>query len=222
MHFVPPPTEGPPRSIAAPPPVEPDRLNGGRPILSPIEGHSWESKVVLNPAGQLVEADRLEALLAGVGPGARPGGDAPPGRRRVRAALPGPGRRRAPHPHGAVLPRPRRPDADPGAGPPRRPPGALARVAVPQPGPGGPALHARRRHVLPVLHGLHRPDASGRRRPPGPDLPRDVHRPRPTGRSTAPSRASSTRSTTRTRRCCPSRSTAATSCSTARWRARGP
>ena len=63
MHFVPPPTEGPPRSITAPPPVEPERLNGGRPILSPIEGHSWESKVVLNPAGQLVEADRLEALL---------------------------------------------------------------------------------------------------------------------------------------------------------------
>ena len=63
MHFVPPPTEGPPRSITAPPPVEPERLNGGRPILSPIEGHPWESKVVLNPAGQLVEGDRLDALL---------------------------------------------------------------------------------------------------------------------------------------------------------------
>ena len=32
-------------------------------MLAPVEGHDWESKVVLNPAGQLVEADRLEALL---------------------------------------------------------------------------------------------------------------------------------------------------------------
>ena len=63
MHTSPPPTEGPVRSIATPPPVEAERLHGGRPVLSPIAGHDWESKVVLNPAGQLVEADRLEALL---------------------------------------------------------------------------------------------------------------------------------------------------------------
>ena len=63
MHFVPPPTEGAARSIATPPPVRATRLNGGRPILSPIDGHDWESKVVLNPAAQLVEADRLEALM---------------------------------------------------------------------------------------------------------------------------------------------------------------
>ena len=63
MHTVPPPTEGPPRSIAEPPPLSPRRLHGGRPILAPVEGHAWESRVVLNPAGQLVEGDRLEALL---------------------------------------------------------------------------------------------------------------------------------------------------------------
>ena len=63
MHFVPPPTEGAARSIATPPPVRATRLNGSRPILSPIAGHDWESKVVLNPAAQLVEAGRLEALM---------------------------------------------------------------------------------------------------------------------------------------------------------------
>ena len=63
MHSTPPTTVGPARSIEAPPPVDVDRLHGGRPILAPVEGHPWESRVVLNPAGQLVEADRLEALL---------------------------------------------------------------------------------------------------------------------------------------------------------------
>ncbi len=63
MHAVPPPTVGLPRSIATPPPVEPQRLHDGQPILAPIQKHDWESKVVLNPAGQLVEADRLEALI---------------------------------------------------------------------------------------------------------------------------------------------------------------
>lgn len=63
MHTVPPVTQGPARSIAAPPPVEAERLHGGRPILAPVAAHPWESKVVLNPAGQLVERDRLEALL---------------------------------------------------------------------------------------------------------------------------------------------------------------
>lgn len=63
MHASPPPTTGPPRSIATPPPVEATRLHGGQPILAPVEDHGWESKVVLNPAGQLVEGDRLEAVL---------------------------------------------------------------------------------------------------------------------------------------------------------------
>jgi len=63
MHTVPPPTVGPVRSIDVAPPVEAERLHGGRPILSPLEDHRWECRVVLNPAGQLVEADRLEALL---------------------------------------------------------------------------------------------------------------------------------------------------------------
>ena len=40
-----------------------ERLHGGHPVLAPVADHPWESKVVLNPAGQLVEADRLEALL---------------------------------------------------------------------------------------------------------------------------------------------------------------
>ena len=63
MHTTPPPTVGPARSIDQPPPVDVKRLHDGRPILAPVEGHSWESRVVLNPAGQLVEADRLEGLL---------------------------------------------------------------------------------------------------------------------------------------------------------------
>ena len=63
MHETPPPTVGPARSIDQPPPVDVTRLHGGRPILAPVEAHPWESRVVLNPAGQLVEAERLEALL---------------------------------------------------------------------------------------------------------------------------------------------------------------
>lgn len=63
MHPVPPPTDGPVRSIDTRPPVEATRLHNGRPILAPVEAHPWESKVVLNPAGQLVEGDRLEAAL---------------------------------------------------------------------------------------------------------------------------------------------------------------
>ena len=63
MHLHPPATDGAPRSIDAPPPVAVHRLHGGRPILSPIEAHPWESRVVLNPAGQLVAGDELEALL---------------------------------------------------------------------------------------------------------------------------------------------------------------
>ena len=63
MHATPPPTVGPPRSIATPPPVEPRRLHDGQPMLAPIENHEWESKVVLNPAGQFVDAQRLDSLL---------------------------------------------------------------------------------------------------------------------------------------------------------------
>jgi predicted GH43/DUF377 family glycosyl hydrolase len=63
MHPIPPVTKGHARSIDTPPPVEIERLHGGRPILAPVEAHAWESKVVLNPAGQLVEGDRMEALL---------------------------------------------------------------------------------------------------------------------------------------------------------------
>lgn len=63
MHTTPPPTVGPPRSIDQPPPVDVTRLHDGQPILAPVERHPWESRVVLNPAGQLVEADRLDGLL---------------------------------------------------------------------------------------------------------------------------------------------------------------
>ena len=63
MHLHPPVTDGPPRSIDAPPPVEVTRLHGGRPFLAPVEANGWESRVVLNPAGQLVAGDRLGAVL---------------------------------------------------------------------------------------------------------------------------------------------------------------
>lgn len=50
-------------TISADPPIVPDRMNGGRPVLEPISTHSWESHVVLNPAAILVddpkELDRL-------------------------------------------------------------------------------------------------------------------------------------------------------------------
>jgi predicted GH43/DUF377 family glycosyl hydrolase len=45
----------PMRSILTAPPVTPERLHGGRPILEPISAHGWESNVVLNPAAVLVE-----------------------------------------------------------------------------------------------------------------------------------------------------------------------
>ena len=63
MHPVAPATDGPPRSITTPPPVRATRLHGGHPILAPLEGHPWESRVVLNPAAQLVAGDALERLL---------------------------------------------------------------------------------------------------------------------------------------------------------------
>ena len=57
------PDRGAARTIAAPPPVEASRLHGGVPILLPDPAHPWESRVVLNPAAQLVgagaELDRL-------------------------------------------------------------------------------------------------------------------------------------------------------------------
>ncbi|MEO0559684.1 MAG: glycosidase [Bacteroidota bacterium] len=63
MHLHPPATEGALRSIDAPAPVDVHRLHNGLPILAPIDAHPWESRVVLNPAGQLVTGDRLHALL---------------------------------------------------------------------------------------------------------------------------------------------------------------
>ncbi len=56
------------RSIATPPPVEGERLHGGRPVLEPVPGHAWESRVVLNPAGALIEAGPdLDRLIAAWG-----------------------------------------------------------------------------------------------------------------------------------------------------------
>ncbi len=43
-----------PRTINATPRVSPTRLSDGRPILEPVPTHSWESRVVLNPATTLV------------------------------------------------------------------------------------------------------------------------------------------------------------------------
>ncbi len=63
MHPVPPPTQGPLRSIARAAPVKPVRLHGGQPILAPVPAHAWESRVVLNPAATLVEGERLDSLL---------------------------------------------------------------------------------------------------------------------------------------------------------------
>lgn len=44
----------PMRSIHTAPPLSPERLNEGRPILEPIAAHPWESRVVLNPAAVLL------------------------------------------------------------------------------------------------------------------------------------------------------------------------
>jgi predicted GH43/DUF377 family glycosyl hydrolase len=58
------------RSILAEPPVTPERLNDGRPVLEPVGGHAWESRVVLNPAAVFLPAksgrvDMPEALEVG-------------------------------------------------------------------------------------------------------------------------------------------------------------
>lgn len=50
------PEDRPRLSVETPPPIEPERLFGGHPILEPIVEHRWESHVVLNPAAVLVEA----------------------------------------------------------------------------------------------------------------------------------------------------------------------
>ncbi len=63
MHLVAPVSDGPPRSISTPPPVRATRLHGGHPVLAPVEAHPWESRVVLNPAAQLVTGDALDRLL---------------------------------------------------------------------------------------------------------------------------------------------------------------
>ena len=56
------------RSITAAPPVEAVRLHGGQPVLGPVPEHDWESRVVLNPAGVLIEAgEELDALIAAWG-----------------------------------------------------------------------------------------------------------------------------------------------------------
>jgi predicted GH43/DUF377 family glycosyl hydrolase len=52
------------RSIATPPPVHPERLHGGQPVLEPEPEHDWESRVVLNPAAVLVEqGPALDAMM---------------------------------------------------------------------------------------------------------------------------------------------------------------
>ncbi len=52
------------RTITTPSPVTPERMHGGKAILEPEPSHSWESRVVLNPAAVLIEAGpELEALL---------------------------------------------------------------------------------------------------------------------------------------------------------------
>ena len=63
MHSVAPLADGPPRLISAPPPVRATRLYGGHPVLAPLEGQPWESRVVLNPAAQLVAGEALARLL---------------------------------------------------------------------------------------------------------------------------------------------------------------
>jgi len=52
------------RTITQPVAVAVERLHGGRPVLEPVPQHSWESRVVLNPAAVLVEAgEELEQLM---------------------------------------------------------------------------------------------------------------------------------------------------------------
>ena len=52
------------RSIEARPPISLERMRGGRPVLTAAPAHSWESRVVLNPAAVLVESGpAMEVLL---------------------------------------------------------------------------------------------------------------------------------------------------------------
>ncbi|GMQ81899.1 MAG: glycosidase [Rhodothermia bacterium] len=52
------------RMISTPPPISPERLYDGRPVLESIPAHGWERRVVLNPAAALIEhRDEMEALF---------------------------------------------------------------------------------------------------------------------------------------------------------------
>lgn len=54
---------GPIRSITARCSVSVERMFDGEPILTPVKEHDWESKVVLNPASQLLtDPDRISKL----------------------------------------------------------------------------------------------------------------------------------------------------------------
>ncbi|HYE56998.1 MAG TPA: glycosidase, partial [Rhodothermales bacterium] len=52
-----------PEDFRTTPVVPVERLHGGQPVLEPVPGHPWESRVVLNPAAVLVQGTDLEALL---------------------------------------------------------------------------------------------------------------------------------------------------------------
>jgi beta-1,2-mannobiose phosphorylase / 1,2-beta-oligomannan phosphorylase len=55
-------------SILSVPPVSLDRLHEGRPVLEPVLAHTWERRVVLNPAAALVQCpDELEFLFSSWG-----------------------------------------------------------------------------------------------------------------------------------------------------------
>ncbi len=63
-----------PRDLGDASAVPVERLHGGRSVLEPIPTHTWESRVVLNPAAVLVDdADELEGLMEtwGLGDGER-------------------------------------------------------------------------------------------------------------------------------------------------------
>lgn len=52
------------RTILAKPPLTPERLYDGQPILEPIADHYWESRVVLNAGSALIEGSKeMEALF---------------------------------------------------------------------------------------------------------------------------------------------------------------
>ncbi len=60
------------RTITAAPLIALERLHGGHSVLEAIEGHPWESRVVLNPAAVLVESGpELESLCEVWGLGER-------------------------------------------------------------------------------------------------------------------------------------------------------